>query len=119
MTITDHLIGQARRRHAVSLRPGGPIPLAQLPATVLVSSAAAGGAVDGGFLGADLAEPASHHVVSLGALRVPTLRTREKYVRFSLHSALILVWATTTAQGRAVHGVFPEQAVVDVAAGGG
>ncbi|KAL6898001.1 hypothetical protein ACP4OV_006597 [Aristida adscensionis] len=43
--------------------------LSGVPAAVVASSAAAGGAVDGVFLGADFAEPASRHVVSLGALR--------------------------------------------------
>ncbi|KAL6606724.1 hypothetical protein ACP70R_042377 [Stipagrostis hirtigluma subsp. patula] len=43
--------------------------LSGVPDAVVASSAAAGGAVDGVFLGADFAEPASRHVVSLGALR--------------------------------------------------
>ncbi|XP_062233491.1 probable galactinol--sucrose galactosyltransferase 6 isoform X2 [Phragmites australis] len=43
--------------------------LSDVPDAVVASSAAAGGAVDGVFLGADFAEPASRHVVSLGALR--------------------------------------------------
>lgn len=42
--------------------------LSGVPAAVAASSAAAGGAVDGVFLGADLAESAARHVVSLGAL---------------------------------------------------
>ncbi|KAF0901643.1 hypothetical protein E2562_003596 [Oryza meyeriana var. granulata] len=43
--------------------------LSGVPEAVRASSAAAGGPVDGVFLGADFAEPASRHVVSLGALR--------------------------------------------------
>ena len=43
--------------------------LSGVPAAVVASSAAARGAVDGVFLGADLAESASRHVVSVGALR--------------------------------------------------
>jgi raffinose synthase len=43
--------------------------LSGVPDAVVASSAAAGGAVDGIFLGADFAEPAARHVVSLGALR--------------------------------------------------
>ncbi|CAD6340087.1 unnamed protein product [Miscanthus lutarioriparius] len=43
--------------------------LSGVPAAVAASSAAAGGAVDGVFLGADLDESASRRVVSLGALR--------------------------------------------------
>ncbi|XP_062233488.1 probable galactinol--sucrose galactosyltransferase 6 [Phragmites australis] len=43
--------------------------LSGVPAAVVASSAAAGGAVDGVFIGADFAELASRHVVSLGALR--------------------------------------------------
>ncbi|OEL34219.1 putative galactinol--sucrose galactosyltransferase 6 [Dichanthelium oligosanthes] len=42
--------------------------LSGVPAAVVASSAAAGGAVDGVFIGADFAEPASRHVISLGAL---------------------------------------------------
>ena len=43
--------------------------LSGVPAAVAASSAAAAGAVDGVFIGADLAEPASHHVISLGTIR--------------------------------------------------
>ncbi|KAG2604500.1 hypothetical protein PVAP13_4NG067750 [Panicum virgatum] len=43
--------------------------LSGVPAAVAASSAAAAGAVDGVFIGADLAEPASRHVISLGTLR--------------------------------------------------
>jgi len=43
--------------------------LSGVPDAVVASSAAAGGAVDGIFLGADFTEPAARHVVSLGALR--------------------------------------------------
>ncbi|KAK3131726.1 hypothetical protein QOZ80_6AG0510530 [Eleusine coracana subsp. coracana] len=43
--------------------------LSGVPDAVVASSAAAGGAVDGIFLGADFAEPDSRHVVSLGTLR--------------------------------------------------
>ncbi|CAN6202362.1 unnamed protein product [Urochloa humidicola] len=43
--------------------------LSGVPDAVVASSAAAGGAVDGVFIGADFAEPAARHVVSLGALR--------------------------------------------------
>ena len=54
--------------------------LSGVPAAVAASSAAAAGAVDGVFIGADLAEPASRHVISLGTLRfgaVLTLGTRD------------------------------------------
>ena len=44
--------------------------LSGVPHAVLESSAAAGGAVDGIFLGAHFAEPAAWHVVSLGELRL-------------------------------------------------
>ena len=44
--------------------------LSGVPDAVVASSAAAGGAVDGIFLGADFTEPAARHVVSLGALRL-------------------------------------------------
>ncbi|CAN6252327.1 unnamed protein product [Urochloa humidicola] len=47
----------------------GRMVLSGVPDTVVASSAAAGGAVDGVFIGADFAEPAARHVVSLGALR--------------------------------------------------
>jgi raffinose synthase len=43
--------------------------LTGVPDAVSASSAAARGPVDGVFLGADLAGPASRHVVSLGAMR--------------------------------------------------
>ncbi|RLN12816.1 alkaline alpha galactosidase 2 [Panicum miliaceum] len=43
--------------------------LSGVPDAVAASSAAAGGAVDGVFIGADLAEPASRHVISLCTLR--------------------------------------------------
>ncbi|KAK8454939.1 hypothetical protein SEVIR_4G054800v4 [Setaria viridis] len=43
--------------------------LSGVPDAVVASSAAAGGAVDGVFIGADFAEPAARHVISLGALR--------------------------------------------------
>ncbi|CAN6179149.1 unnamed protein product [Urochloa humidicola] len=43
--------------------------LSGVPDAVVASSASAGGAVDGVFIGADFAEPAARHVVSLGALR--------------------------------------------------
>ncbi|CAL5037067.1 unnamed protein product [Urochloa decumbens] len=43
--------------------------LSGVPDAVVASSAAAGGAVDGVFIGADFPEPAARHVVSLGALR--------------------------------------------------
>ncbi|OQU75927.1 probable galactinol--sucrose galactosyltransferase 6 isoform X2 [Sorghum bicolor] len=43
--------------------------LSGVPDAVVASSAAAGGAVDGVFIGADFAEPAARHVVSLGDLR--------------------------------------------------
>ncbi|KAL6606114.1 hypothetical protein ACP70R_041767 [Stipagrostis hirtigluma subsp. patula] len=43
--------------------------LSGVPDAVVASSAVAGGAVDGVFLGANFAEPDSRHVVSLGALR--------------------------------------------------
>ncbi|KAK3128499.1 hypothetical protein QOZ80_6BG0462650 [Eleusine coracana subsp. coracana] len=43
--------------------------LSGVPDAVVASSAAAGGAVDGIFVGADFAEPDSRHVVSLGTLR--------------------------------------------------
>ncbi|PUZ61984.1 hypothetical protein GQ55_4G322100 [Panicum hallii var. hallii] len=52
-----------------TLSVGGRTVLSGVPAAVAASSAAAGGAVDGVFVGADLAEPASRHVISLGALR--------------------------------------------------
>jgi raffinose synthase len=44
--------------------------LSGVPDTVLASSAAAGGAVDGIFVGADFPEADSRHVVSLGTLRL-------------------------------------------------
>uniref|UniRef100_A0A0D3GDD3 galactinol--sucrose galactosyltransferase n=1 Tax=Oryza barthii TaxID=65489 RepID=A0A0D3GDD3_9ORYZ len=43
--------------------------LSGVPEAVRASSAAAAGPVDGVFLGGDFAEPASRHVVSLGAMR--------------------------------------------------
>lgn len=43
--------------------------LSGVPAAVVASSAAGGRAVDGMFIGADLAEPASRHVASLGTFR--------------------------------------------------
>ncbi|CAD6340089.1 unnamed protein product [Miscanthus lutarioriparius] len=43
--------------------------LSGVPDAVVASSAAAGGAVDGVFIGADFAKPAARHVVSLGDLR--------------------------------------------------
>ncbi|CAM0913000.1 unnamed protein product [Alopecurus aequalis] len=43
--------------------------LSGVPDAVTASSAAARGPVDGVFLGADFAQPASRHVVSLGAMR--------------------------------------------------
>ncbi|KAG0513057.1 hypothetical protein BDA96_10G068200 [Sorghum bicolor] len=43
--------------------------LSGVPDAVVASSAAAGGAVDGVFIGADFDEPAARHVVSLGDLR--------------------------------------------------
>ncbi|KAF8733048.1 hypothetical protein HU200_015409 [Digitaria exilis] len=52
-----------------TLSVGGRTVLSGVPDAVVASSAAAGGAVDGVFLGADFAEPAARHVVSLGALR--------------------------------------------------
>lgn len=52
-----------------TLSVGGRAVLTGVPDAVVASSAAAGGAVDGVFLGADFAEPAARHVVSLGALR--------------------------------------------------
>ncbi|KAL6898069.1 hypothetical protein ACP4OV_006665 [Aristida adscensionis] len=52
-----------------TLSVSGQAVLSGVPDAVVASSAAAGGAVDGVFLGADFAEPASRHVVSLGALR--------------------------------------------------
>ncbi|RLM55979.1 putative galactinol--sucrose galactosyltransferase 6 [Panicum miliaceum] len=52
-----------------TLSVGGRMVLSGMPTAVAASSAAAGGAVDGVFVGADLAEPASRHVISLGALR--------------------------------------------------
>nr|XP_034590421.1 probable galactinol--sucrose galactosyltransferase 6 isoform X4 [Setaria viridis] len=45
--------------------------LSGVPAGVVASSAAAGEAVDGVFIGAYFPEPASLHVISLGALRGP------------------------------------------------
>lgn len=43
--------------------------LSGVPDAVVASCAAAGGPVDGVFLGADFSESASRHVVSLGTLR--------------------------------------------------
>jgi len=53
--------------------------LSGVPDAVVASSAAAGGAVDGVFIGADFAEPAARHVVSLGDLR---------YVRFFINQRI-------------------------------
>lgn len=44
--------------------------LSGVPDAVVASSAAAGGPVDGIYVGADFAEPDSRHVVSLGTLRL-------------------------------------------------
>nr|CAB3469689.1 unnamed protein product [Digitaria exilis] len=52
-----------------TLMVSGRTVLSGVPAGVVASSAAAEGPVDGVFIGADLAEPASRHVISLGALR--------------------------------------------------
>ncbi|VAI83170.1 unnamed protein product [Triticum turgidum subsp. durum] len=51
------------------LSVGGRTVLSGVPDAVSASPAAARGPVDGVFLGADLAGPASRHVVSLGAMR--------------------------------------------------
>ena len=53
--------------------------LSGVPDAVVASSAAAGGAVDGVFIGADFAKPAARHVVSLGDLR---------YVRFFINQRI-------------------------------
>ncbi|WVZ82299.1 hypothetical protein U9M48_029576 [Paspalum notatum var. saurae] len=51
-----------------TLSVGGRAVLTGVPDAVVASSAAAGGAVDGVFIGADFPEPAARHVVSLGDL---------------------------------------------------
>ena len=59
--------------------------LSGVPAAVAASSAAA---VDGVFIGADLAEPASRHVISLGTLRsgADTGEHEKKNAILSIHS---------------------------------
>ena len=57
------------RLAAGELSVRGRTVLSGVPDAVSASSAAAKGPVDGVFLGADFAHPASRHVVSLGAMR--------------------------------------------------
>ncbi|KAF7099696.1 hypothetical protein CFC21_101300 [Triticum aestivum] len=66
------------------LSVGGRTVLSGVPDAVSASPAAARGPVDGVFLGADLAGPASRHVVSLGAMRCvrsPARLTRSRRTR--------------------------------------